>query len=69
MTHETKAQMLSNYANDHYETGGHWVVECWDTVDYLQLLYRCKNNLSEAKLELRAYWERIQEQEAETRWE
>lgn len=78
MTHQTEAQMLKHYhnvdllklyANEHYDTGGHWVAECWDTVDYVQLLYRCKNDLNEAKLELRAHWERINEQEAETRWE
>ena len=69
MTNQTEAQMLKRYANDNYDLGGHWVAGCWDTVDYQQLLYRCKNDPDEAKLELRAHWQRIQEQEAETRWE
>ena len=78
MTNQIEAQMLKHYhnvvvlrcyANNHYDTGGHWVAECWYAADYEQLLYRCKNDLDVAKLELRAHWERIQEQEAETRWE
>lgn len=61
--------LLKRYALDNYDLGGHWVVECWDTVDYQQVLYRCKNDLEEAKLELRAYWKLVNEQKAETRWE
>lgn len=65
----TNVQLLEKYAYDNYDLGGHWVAECWSTEDYEELLYDCKNDLEEAKLELRAYWERVNEQEAETRWE
>lgn len=65
----TNVQLLEKYAYDNYDLGGHWVAECWSTEDYEELLYDCKNDLEEAKLELRAYWERTNEQEAETRWE
>ena len=80
MTNQTEAQMLKHYhnvdllkryANDNYDLGG--CAECWSTKDYEELLYDCKNDLDEAKLELRAHWQRIQEAEArweaETRWE
>jgi len=64
MTHRN-VDLLKLYAHEHCLAGGHWIAEscCWDTADYVQLLYRCKNNLAEAKLELRAHWEQINEQE------
>ncbi len=61
--------LLKRYALDNYDLGGHWVAECWSTDDYVQVLYDCKNDLEEAKLELRAYWTRVNEQQAECRWE
>ena len=60
----TNVQLLEKYAYDNYDLGGHWVAECWSTEDYEELLYDCKNDLEEAKLELRAYLERTNEQEA-----
>ncbi len=61
MTHHN-VDLLKLYANEHWP----WdlaIGPFWDTADYVQLLYRCKNNLAEAKLELHAYWEQINEQE------
>jgi len=39
----TNVQLLEKYAYDNYDLGGHWVAECWDTVDYQQLLYRSRD--------------------------
>lgn len=65
----TNVQLLEQYAYDNYDLGGHWVAECWSTEDYEELLYDCKNDLEEAKLIVRACWERTNEQAAECRWE
>lgn len=65
----TNVQLLEQYALDNYELGGHWVVECWSTEDYVGLLDECKGNLEKSKRQLRAYWQRVNEQAAECRWE
>jgi hypothetical protein len=60
---------LELYALSKYEEGGHWVYETYSTDDYMAELQTANGNLDEAKTLLRRYWQRCNEQQAETRWE
>ena len=60
---------LEQYALDNYEAGGHWVVECFDKEDYLEIIAEAGCDLVEAKTLLRTHWEIMCERESECRWE
>lgn len=66
--HET-LRALEQYAVDNYEAGGHWVVECFDRKDYLNIIERTGCDLNEGKVLLRAHWETMCERERECAWE
>jgi len=54
MKDEVKA--LEDYARDHYEEGGHWVYETYDTEDYEKLLLSV-SCIEDAKKQLKDFWE------------
>ena len=56
---------LESFALAHYEAGGHWVVECFDIGNYMEVLERTHGNIPEAKEELRNHWEMLNEREAD----
>lgn len=60
--------LLKSYAEDNYEKGGHWVVECFDNCDYKNFLDEANGNLSVAKKELKKYWKLMAEQESNCAW-
>ena len=64
----TNVQLLKRYALNNYELGGRWVAECWDTVRYVEVLEDCKDDLEEAKRQLRSYWSYIQREEDQRNW-
>ena len=49
-------QELKSFAMQHYEKGGHWVVECFEDSDYQRFLDESKGNLVKAKRELKKDW-------------
>jgi hypothetical protein len=53
---------LKSFAMQHYEKGGHWVVECFEDSDYQRFLDESKGNLAKAKRELKKYWTFTEEQ-------
>ena len=60
---------LEQYALDHYEEGGHWVAECYDTADYMQVLEDTRGDLNEAKRLIKQDWERTCARERECAWD
>jgi hypothetical protein len=50
-----EVQALKDYANDHYDEGGHWVAETHDTKDYEEMLL-ASSSLEVAKRNLREFW-------------
>ena len=59
---------LEQFALDHYEAGGHWVVETYSKEDYIELLTKAKT-VTKAKKELKKYWKFINERQADCRYE
>lgn len=65
----TAIQELKKFALAHYEEGGHWVYECYENEELEGTLMRAGGDVELAKEYLRTYWEMVNEQQAETRWE
>jgi 23S rRNA U2552 (ribose-2'-O)-methylase RlmE/FtsJ len=59
-------EALQEFALDHYEEGGHWVVECFGKEDYDRFLAKT-SSVAEAREELQKYWTLIEEQAREIR--
>ena len=57
---------LESYAHANYEHGGHWVFECFDVADYMEVLERNGGSVPKSKTEIKRYWERLVERERET---
>jgi hypothetical protein len=57
---------LESYARANYERGGHWVFECFDVADYMEVLQRNGSSVPKSKAEIKRYWERLVERERET---
>jgi hypothetical protein len=55
-------EALQEFALDHYEQGGHWVIDVFTKEDYDWYLNRA-TSMSEAREELQKYWTIIEEQE------
>jgi hypothetical protein len=64
----TKIQQLIKYANDNYEAGGHWLVECWGCAEYNEVLEKAGGNLEVAKDALKREWEFTNEQAQNCAW-
>lgn len=60
---------LYQYCVDHYEEGGHWIAETWDSADYQEVLDECAGNIAKAKAVIRSRWELICAQERNCAWE
>ena len=56
MTDQQMIAELRDYSLNCYETGGHWIYETYDDTDFTQVLYKAKNNIEEAKMELKRRW-------------
>lgn len=65
---EEMIKELKQFALDHYEAGGHWVVETYSKEDYIDVLTKTKT-VVKAKKELKKYWKFINERQAECRFE
>lgn len=65
---EEQIKELEQFALDHYEAGGHWVVETYSKEDYIEVLTKEKT-VAKAKKELKKYWKFINERQAECRFE
>ncbi len=63
-----KTQQLIAFANDNYEAGGHWIVECWDAADCDQILSENSGDVELAKEALQRQWELTNEQERNCAW-
>ncbi len=61
-------QQLKQYAIDNYNVGGHWAYETYDKDDYIEILQR-SNTFDQAKAALRAWCERVCEQESNCAWD
>lgn len=67
-THQKKSTAileLQDYAHAHYEQGGDWVYECFDTADYQEVLDYYRGNIEIAKSALKARWEAMHQMEQE----
>lgn len=64
----TQAQQLTEFALAHYEEGGHWIVECWDTADYAVELDKCAGDVERAQKSIQRQWEFINQQAQECAW-
>ena len=64
----TGVKELEKFALAHYDQGGHWIVECWEAVDYECLLRECNNDLDLARQELEREWKITVAQERECAW-
>jgi hypothetical protein len=64
----TGVQELEQFALAHYDQGGHWIVECWGSVDYECLLRENSNDVELAKEALKREWEITVAQERECAW-
>lgn len=49
---------LIRYCTDHYEEGGHWVVETFDRLDFAAGLMAADYNMEWAQADLKKYWDR-----------
>jgi hypothetical protein len=66
MTKKTTAILeLQDYAHAHYEQGGDWVYECFDTADYQEVLDYYRGDMSQAKDALKSRWEQMHQMEQE----
>jgi len=52
----TPIEQLKDYADRNYQSGGHWVVECFDDVDYQRYLDMAGGAVNRAKRFLKEYW-------------
>ena len=48
---------LEAYAMEHYEQGGHWVVESFDKSDYDKYIVLGGGDIAGAKAKLKWFWE------------
>jgi hypothetical protein len=65
---EEMIKELEQFALDHYEAGGHWVVETHSKEDYIEVLTKAKT-VAKAKKELKKYWKLINHRQADCRFE
>lgn len=65
MTKTTAIRELQDYAFAHYEQGGDWVYECFDTADYQEVLDYYRGNMEITKSVLKARWEAMRQMEQE----
>jgi hypothetical protein len=61
----TAIRELQDYAFAHYEHGGDWVYECFDTADYQEVLDYYRGNMEIAKSAIKARWEALHQMEQE----
>ena len=61
----TAIKELQDFAFAHYEHGGDWVYECFDTADYQEVLDYWRGDIEHAKTALKARWEALHEMEQE----
>jgi hypothetical protein len=61
-------EALKKFAVEHYEDGGHWVVETFSTDDWEWWLAN-SNSLEAAKVSLQGHWEFMVEREADCSFE
>ncbi len=59
---------LEKFAVAHYEQGGHWIVERWESADYQALLRENSNDVELAQAALKREWELTNEQERNCAW-
>jgi hypothetical protein len=59
---------LEQFALDHYEAGGHWVVETYSKEDYADVLLKFKT-MQKAKKDLKQYWKLMNNRQADCRYE
>ena len=52
----TDTKTLEAYAMQHYEAGGHWVVETYGAADYQAVLDEAGGDIDEAKAALKKAW-------------
>jgi hypothetical protein len=67
-THQNKStaiKELQDYAHAHYEQGGDWVYECFDTADYQEVLDYYRGDIQQAKDALKSRWEQMHQMEQE----
>lgn len=50
-------EQLKQFALDNYEIGGHWIVECWDSADYNNVLDQCDGDVEAARRVMQRDWE------------
>ena len=65
MIKTTAIKQLQAYAFAHYEHGGDWVYECFDTADYQEVLDYWRGDIDRAKTALKARWEALRAMEQE----
>jgi hypothetical protein len=53
--------VLEKFAMDHYEAGGHWVVECFGADDYQGYLDQAQGDVGQAQVALQSYWQLVQD--------
>lgn len=58
----TPVKQLEDYAMRNYESGGHWVVECFEEADYQRYLMMAGESVNRAKRLLKEYWLFTEEQ-------
>lgn len=61
----TDTKTLEAYAMQHYEAGGHWIVETYNDADYQAVLDEAGGNMAKAKAALKKAWLFLVEQQAE----
>ena len=64
-TKSTAILALQDFAHAHYEQGGDWVYECFDTADYQEVLDYHRGDIDQAKVALKARWEHLHQMEQE----
>jgi hypothetical protein len=52
----TDIKTLEAYAMQHYEAGGHWIVETYGAADYQAVLDEAGGNMAKAKAALKREW-------------
>ena len=61
----TDTETLKAYAMQHYEAGGHWIVETYGDADYQAVLDEAGGNMAKAKSALKKAWLFLVERQAE----
>jgi len=61
----TDTETLEAYAMQHYEAGGHWIVETFGPADYQAIVDAAGGNMAKAKAALKREWLFLVAQERE----